>query len=190
MYQLTISYSTLIVFYIYTKKIEVKKEKTTGTSKATNQESLVPTAKAVSNEEPTKPDSAKEQALLQQSEPVKKKIRWTTDGNANQFDLAVDRNIICGSAIANVRRQQLKVIEAFKDHITCMETFKEEGDDRVHFMITNYLKLKADFKSLTIPEEDRAKMVCKPGLWEAEGVVDPNSFHFGHNLFSYHKYIK
>ena len=103
--------------------------------------------------------------------PAKKKKKWATEGNANEFDLAVDQKVIIGSAIARVRRQQIKVVDTIKEHITCMETFKEHGDNCVHVIIENYLKPKADLRSLIIPEKERTQVFCKPGVWELEALL-------------------
>lgn len=81
-------------------------------------------------ESPTKPSNNSKQKHLQQNKPAKKKLQMTP-GKANSFDALVDSKLITQSAIAQVRRQQLKVIKAIQEHHYQMNSFEDYVDDRV-----------------------------------------------------------
>ena len=138
---------------------------------------------------PTKPETDSEQKRLQQKKPAKKKLKMTP-GKPNTFDALVDSKLIVQSAIARVRRQQLKVIKAIQEHHNAMNSFEDFVDDRVQVMIDEYLKPKADLKSLELPMEEMKLLLRKPEAFQPLGVIDPDSFHFGHTEQTYQTYIK
>lgn len=79
------------------------------------------------------------QNQLQLKSPVIKKP-CLVQLKPNDFHPLFNRKLVTGSAIARVRRQQLKVIKTFQEHHYSMQSFDDYVDNCIQIMFDEYLK--------------------------------------------------
>ena len=157
-------------------------------SKGSNQKGSVPTLDDIVVHDPSKPDTSEEQKYLQKvtvTNPRKKRM-----GTPNEFDAVMDRSIVLSSEAARLRRSQIKLLEAMQDHHVSIEHFRLHGDHRVQRVISDVLKPCCAMSSHSLTEEERERLLVKPGPFHPDDVVDPNQFHFGHTVSSYRDFME
>ena len=118
--------------------------------------------------------------------PPKKKrgIVW------NDFDKVIDQGVLLSSGIATVRRQQVKILKAFKHQLNCYEELTKENH-RIHSMIKDWLDTRVtDMKSHSLTEIEQKQLLVKPDVFQPDDVADPKAFHFGHTHSTYGAYIR
>ena len=107
----------------------------------------------------------------------------------NTFDFAFDKTIVLASESANVRRQQLKLLKIFKEHMDSTYNLFEE-DDRISTLITSVLTPKSEMTLKPLTEEEKTKLLVRPDFFQPDGVVDKDAFHFGPTHDSYSAFIR
>ena len=94
------------------------------------------------------------------------------------------------SATAKIRRQQLKVLEAMKVHNDTHKSFAENGGDKVHTIITTFLKAKSDMKKHKLCKYESKFLLTEPEPTQGDLQVDPKAFHFGDTLDTYRDFVE
>ena len=118
-------------------------------------------------------------------EPPKKKrgIVW------NDLDTVIDQGAVLTSGIATVRRQQIKVLKAFQQHLNAYKKLTKDNH-RIHSVIKEWLETRKDMKAHALTKIEAKQLLVKPDLFQPDDVVDPDSFHFGFTHMSYRDFIQ
>ena len=123
-----------------------------------------------SSEEKTLPEAKLPDPFL---EPPKKKhgIVW------NDLDTAIDQGAVLTLGIATVRRQQIKVLKAFQQHLNAYKRLTKDNH-RIHSVIKEWLDTHKDMKAHSLTEIEKKQLLIKPEVFQPDHVVDPESSNF------------
>ena len=78
----------------------------------------------------------------------------------NEFDCALDKALIMSSQTADLRRQQIKILKLFHQHLCSMESLDEHGNNRIKTVITDWLKSRSDMKAHILTELENNTASC------------------------------
>ena len=138
------------------------------------------TANGGANNRPSKYDTEKV------SNPKKKHV---VQSFADDGDTETHKKVILSLADVKLRRQQMKVVNAMKEHHNSMKSLTNLSGKRVQTLITDYMKPKSEMRYRTIDDLEAAQLLVKPDPFLAEGQLNPNEYHLGHILESYQHFI-
>ena len=141
--------------------------------------------------EPSKPESNPSNTthVAKKKSSVAKKKR-AVESVYNEFDSALDMSIVLTSEVAFVRRQQLNVLKAMKSHNIELQKVEKEGDGNGQMLIDRILKPKSDMKYHPLDPKFKKKLLTRPAVFQPDGVIDKDSFHFGHTIFTYRSFVE
>ena len=122
------------------------------------------------------------------SNPNKKRVveSFADDGNT----LETHKMVVLTLEDICMRRQQMKVLTAMKEHHFAKESLTGFGDARIQTVVTNYMKPKSGLMERKLSDLEAASLLVKLDPFQPDGVLDPNDFHFGHTLESYEAFIE
>ena len=120
------------------------------------------------------------------SPPTKKRA---ADVFADQGNEQTHKTVVITLADIKLRRQQMKVVNAMKEHHNAMSSLTHFGDSRIQTLVTDYMKPKSALRDRKLTDLEAAQLLVKPDPFQAEGQVNPNEYHFGHTLESYQHFI-
>ena len=110
---------------------------------------------------------------------------------ANEFDFVFDQVLVLNSKAAEVRRQQIKILNLVKRHEGCMKSLTLHGDKRVKKVIVDYSKSQSPLRLFDIDEGDKEKLLKEPGIFQHEFALTKDEFHYaGHTWGTYSDFLE
>ena len=87
------------------------------------------------------------------SPPAKKRAADVFADNGNE---QTHKTVVITLADIKVRRQQMKVVNAMKEHHSAMKSLTHFGDSRIQTLITDYMKPKSQLKERKLSDLEAA----------------------------------
>ena len=108
----------------------------------------------------------------------------------NKFDFAFKTAVVLSSEAAKVQRSQIKVLQQMEEHKNTMVMLNKHGDSRVKTLMTTYMKTKDEMRLHSPSETEKGFLLQKTDVFQVDGSVDGEGFHFGHTWSAYMDYIE